>query len=602
MAELWELALARGQVPGRNQVLASLLRHVYDPAIAVRAERAVEITEVERSEPAGGVRRTGLGWKALLWMTPMLEPVPDDAWRPGTEHLEATGLAIFRRDAARTYVSLDYGESGGPHGHPDRLNVTLVSGGVPWLLDFGTGSYVAPTLGWYRATLAHNAPLLDGQSQAPTRGTCIAFADAPPWGWVCALLPEGSAYEAATIQRTLVVAPGYLLDVVQMGSELGHELALPWHGLGMVTADEHGITFTREEGSLRILLSARQPFSVLVQRAPGPPGADGTAPELAFPVAVAPGEAVTVAACYDLGAGVEELECTDEYFVVRLQDGHVHMHHAVDEGWRVELDRGDPVVLAGLRVEDEVGRAGDEVRGAQPRLEVPGDRFVIGGLLPQVGGPAVAAALTCVRVDAAPALDGTLAGFPPASPLALDRLEQFRRAEEPWPGADAFAARAYLAHDASALYLAVDVTAPEPTFRPPESANPEWENENPDIHSDGLQLYVETTGFYGWLVVPVSDDPSRVRVSGVGGSDGEPEMITAGAWAPTTRGYRVTLAVEVPDLLEGGEFGFDLYVNRARLGRERRTGQLVWSGARNTRLYLAGDRPLPGPLPRIRVA
>jgi len=60
--------------------------------------------------------------------------------------LEATGLAIFRRDEGRTYISLDYGESGGGHGHPDRLNVTLVDKGVPWLLDFGTGSYVAPSL------------------------------------------------------------------------------------------------------------------------------------------------------------------------------------------------------------------------------------------------------------------------------------------------------------------------------------------------------------------------------------------------------------------------------------------------------------------------
>jgi hypothetical protein len=603
MAELWELALARDQgseVGSREH--ASLLRQVYDASVAVVADRAREITEVERNEPASGVRREQLGWKALLWMSPDLEQAPADAWRPGTTHLEATGLAIFRRDEGRTYVGLDYGESGGAHGHPDRLNVTLVQGGMPWLLDFGTGSYVAPTLNWYRATLAHNAPLLDGQSQVPAHGTCVAFEDAPPWGWACALLPEGSAFEAATIQRTVVMAPGYVLDVVQMASQLSHELALPWHGLGKVTVDEHGVTFTGQEGRLRILLTARQPFSVLVQRAPGPPAANGATPDLDFPVAVAPGEAITLAACLDLGAGVEELECTDEYFIVRLPGGGAHMHHAVDEGWRVELDHGDPVALGGLREEAEGQAARDEGLGERPRTEIPGDRFVIGGLVPQMGGPAAPAAGTCAQVAEPPALDGTLEGFPATSPLALDRAEQFRRAEAPWPGAESFSARAYLAHDDATLYVAVDVTAPEPAFRPSDAANPEWENENPDIHSDGLQLYVETTGFYGWLIVPVAEDPSRLRVTGVRGSDGDPEMITAGAWEATERGYRITLAVDVPDLLDGKEFGFDLYVNRAQEGRERRTGQLVWSGARDTRLYLAGDRPLPGPLPRITIA
>jgi hypothetical protein len=62
----------------------------------------------------------------------------------------------------------------------------------------------------------------------------------------------------------------------------------------------------------------------------------------------------------------------------------------------------------------------------------------------------------------------------------------------------------------------------------------------------------------------------------------------------------VSFDVNFPEPLTG-DYGFDLYVNRGREDRERRTGQLVWSGARGTRLYLAGDRPLPGPLPRIAV-
>jgi hypothetical protein len=99
--------------------------------------------------------------------------------------------------------------------------------------------------------------------------------------------------------------------------------------------------------------------------------------------------------------------------------------------------------------------------------------------------------------------------------------------------------------------------------------------------------------------VPDADDTSRLRVAGVPGTDAEPEMASRGAWAPMERGYRVTVAIELADDLD--DFGFDLYVNRIREGRERRVGQLVWSGARDGRLYLAGDRPLAGQLPLVAV-
>ena len=91
-------------------------------------------------------------------------PVAGAAWSPVTTHLESSGIAIIRREGGATYVSLDYGESGGGHGHPDRLQLSLWRKGEPWLVDFGTGAYTSQTLGWYRSTLAHNAPLVDGRA------------------------------------------------------------------------------------------------------------------------------------------------------------------------------------------------------------------------------------------------------------------------------------------------------------------------------------------------------------------------------------------------------------------------------------------------------
>jgi len=572
MAELWELSLARAPWPG----VASLLAHVYDVSAPEVEGGAGLITEVERHEPPSGVRRDGLGWKGLLWAAAELPREADGAWRPASAHLEVTGLAVFRRDGGRTYVSLDYGEPGGGHGHPDRLNLTLHAGGVPWLVDFGTGSYVSRRLAWYRSTLAHNAPLVDGVSQAEARGVCVGYAEGGEYGWVCAQLLDGSAFDGAGVQRTVVVTPGYVLDVLQMASAAGERmLALPWHGWGKVASYQLGLRFERANGVLPVYLAGRQAFQVQISRAPGPPvaGAVDEAEELEFAVVTSPGEMVTLVACVDYGGAVEEVECHEQEFVVRLADGGMHSHGPTEHGWRIDLGRGDPIELGGARELPE-----EAAPAEAPRRE---ERV---------------AAARSLAVRKAPALDGTLDGFRLDAPLVLDRVEQFRRAEEPWGGRDALSATAYLNHEGSTVYVAVDVTAPGPAFRPRGAANPEWDNENPDIHSDGIQVYLDSVSFLGWLVVPDADDPSQLRVSAVHGTDASPEMLR-GAWQPTERGYRITCAIELPDDMQ--DFGFDLCVNRFREGRERRVGQLVWSGAGGARLYLAGDRPLAHRLPLV---
>src|SRR3989441_7281774 len=112
-------------------------------------------------------------------------------WSPDSVLLESQGLAVLRtgvEGGARggrggRYVSLECGQTGGWHGHPDRLHLTLYADGVHWLPDFGTGSYVARDLFWYRSTLAHNAPRLDGASQAPRAATCEAFDAQRDWAW-----------------------------------------------------------------------------------------------------------------------------------------------------------------------------------------------------------------------------------------------------------------------------------------------------------------------------------------------------------------------------------------------------------------------------------
>src|SRR5207247_1969949 len=111
----------------------------------------------------------------------LARPVGPAPWSPAGVLLESPGLAVLRRGGR--YVSVECGQWGGGHGHPDRLHLTLHADGVHWLPDPGTGAYVVRDLFWYRSTLAHNAPRLDGGSQPAGDATCEMFDDGGGGGW-----------------------------------------------------------------------------------------------------------------------------------------------------------------------------------------------------------------------------------------------------------------------------------------------------------------------------------------------------------------------------------------------------------------------------------
>jgi hypothetical protein len=194
-----------------------------------------------------------------------------------------------------------------------------------------------------------------------------------------------------------------------------------------------------------------------------------------------------------------------------------------------------------------------------------------------------------------PALDGTLDGFDFSAPLELDHEDQYRRSEEPYAGPEEFSAVAAVSWDAGTLYVAVEVRKPELLVRSAAAPPLRLDNDPDDIHADGIQLYVRTAPerpVYGFLVVPSGDD-GTIRIRATSGTSGHADMVR-GAWQPTGTGFTISVAVAVPEWAPrpGDEIAFDLLVNRIEPGRERRSGQLVWSGGGGW-VYLRGDRQDP---------
>ena len=576
--ELWEAGRRPGD--GTRDELDDWLAALYAAPAPGAEPFDSYLHEAGEPRPAGR-GRADLSWWMLLAMRPVLEGDPA-RWRPGSAYMESQGLAILR--TGDRYASLETGAYGGGHGHPDRLHLTLHERRVHWLPDFGAGSYVSRDLFWYRSTLAHNAPLLDGVSQEPGDAVCQSFDVREGWGWV-----RG---HYGPVTRTLVSGPDYLLDVVQLASDEERRLELPWHFAGrldvrgvvswaptsladeMVTGAERQtvppnspvvVVASRDDLGESLVLTSLGAAELLRATAPRAPGT-GSAPFL-----VLAGQGRSVRFVSVLSPLPVDLAVAGEAITVTTPGG-TDQHRGTVEGWEIASASGTVVRLGGRRPAPRV---------FEPlvRRDVP---------LSQEG--------VATRVTSPPALDGTLEGFSDTEPLALDHEDQYRRSEEPYSGVEDFSAVAYARWDDDAFYLAVEVAKPEVVLRAADAAPLLLDNEPDDIHSDGLQVYLRLDpdeSPYGFLVVP-DPDGGALRVRAATGCAGAPDMVT-GTWAATDTGYMVTLRLDVPGWEMrhfGDRVGFDLLVNEMLPDRERRAGQLVWSGGGGW-VWLRGDRQDP---------
>ena len=576
--ELWERGLGVvGEAAGTVADVGAWLTALYEapPPIA----QTFDSWLYEAGHPAPVQRtRAGLSWNALLEMMPSL-PAGGEVSAASTL-LPSQGLAVLRHHDR--YVSLECGEWIGGHGHPDRLHLTVHAGGVHWLPDFGTGSYVSRDLFWYRSILAHNAPLLDGVSQAGGDAECTAFHSEGDWSWV-----RGTW---GPVTRTVVAGPDYLVDMLELNVEAERILELPWHldGAEVRTAgswvpDEIASTFVsgaerfvpaadeaiavHSEADGRVLTLHFAPGADLL-RAESPPAPDAKGRRTFLLQRKRASGAQLVAVLGFREGAVQGVQVSGTSIEVATDSGS-EAHSATSDGWHVRSTTGH-VRLGGLRTpEVDFEPIVTRQRTLREHATVP-------------------------FAPLAPAIDGSEEGFSRGATIHLDHDDQYRRSEEPYAGPDEFSASARLLWDDDALYLAVDVSKPELHFRPGDAPPLHFDNEADDIHSDGIEVFLRAPGSPPWgvLLVPDRDGDVRVRpVADTAASAGEVQA----AWSETASGYRVTLAAAPPfwdEVRTTRTVDFDLLVNEMRSGRERRAGQLVWTGGGGW-VWLRGDRQAP---------
>ncbi len=577
-AESCELGLTYGD----DERLTGILGRLYDPGIP-RGEtgRHASSADVERNLPGTGLRRTDLSWRTLLCARqalPALVPLPLQS-----DLLPEQGLGIIRRDGGEVYVSLDYGNSGGGHGHPDRLNLTLMDGDRRWFDDPGTGSYVDPTLHWYRSTLAHNAPLFDGHSQPRVNGALNAFKDTGDVGWIVAHVAFGPGL---LVHRSVVVLEDYLVDKLEWKSIRDEAITLPVHG---VTPDgerielpevvvggngaEDGFEFLADvarvtaPGTSHLRMRTLPDDDVHLDgwtfgegevncwtaTAPAPPNVAGRRPLALLRQTSASGAFVSV---WSWRGSVVGAQHVGDAIVVERKDGSLHRHISGAKAWTIEGLHVAPKVL--LR----------EYADAVP-TRVPG---LIGGEYSKM------------HADM------------PAHPLpATFQLgaQSYRRSELTWDEAGKPRATLSIAPlDGHTVVVEIEMHTSQRHFLPFATENT-LDNETASINGDSIQLYAMAEGRrVGVLMVP---GPNGVETRPIDGWFGDMEV--SAEWEATGTGYRLTATLHFGRAV--AEVFLDVIVNETTAGRERRRGQLVLSGGAGEFVYLRGDRHDPSRLLRF---
>ncbi|MCX5660324.1 MAG: alginate lyase family protein [Planctomycetota bacterium] len=151
------------------------------------------------------------------------------------------GHAILRgAGPAGLTAALTFGPYGGFHGHFDKLSFVLFGHGRELGVDPGRAASQAYRLPihthWYKATLSHNAVLVEGKPQAPAKGELLGFNAGHGSASVVAACTE--AYPGVTHRRAMVLMDDYLLVIDDLASETEHRYDWVYHNRGTGVASD----------------------------------------------------------------------------------------------------------------------------------------------------------------------------------------------------------------------------------------------------------------------------------------------------------------------------------------------------------------------------
>lgn len=624
-AEQAELGLVRWP---DDAELAALLHQLYSVELEHRnTGRATSTGEAERNSPASGLSRADLGWKSLLFA---LAELPEGTDRSESRVLSRSvlqrdqGYAVIRRGGGRVYAALDYGSGGGGHGHPDHLNLVLQQGEVRWFDDPGTGSYTDPSLRWYRSSMAHHVPIVNGRTQRQVAARLLAYHDGAEVSLVAARADDLAP--GIRVRRALCVMPDYLIDDLEWSGEDAEFLDLPvhlplevegareWSDFAPQPAGQPDPGYSWLQGARYVRpgaevcrVRARKGAACLDgwllagsdallwhAEAPSAPGEAERTRNITVVRVPRPAGRVTTVWSWDGSiSGVQVFRPHGSVALgleVRTCHGSTHEHLIERHGWTVSVSEG-PVSAVRIPIDDPDDGEQGKRRGEENAMS---GRTRGEGRTGRSAWAATGPAPTAYRVPRLPVDSWSFSGRSLSTAAAAFDLGEahWRGTEQSWEEAGSPSARVRIAALAESLALEVDMRKITPFFAAARADNP-LDNEHPDINSDGVQLHIARGGRLEdplvWLLVP-EPGVSSVRISPRTAGASEVDIVVR--WWETSTGW--ALRADVP--LREVAFGLpevvllDVLINEISAERERRRGQLVLSGARGENAWLRGDR------------
>lgn len=153
----------------------------------------------------------------------------------GSAVFGGAGHAILRTQGeAGLTAAMTFGPYGGFHGHYDKLSFVFFGYERELGVDPGRArsqAYRLPVhVNWYKATVGHNAVLVDGASQQPTEGKLLFFESTDSHTAVSASCDD--AYPGVKHTRTLLMTPTYLLVVDQLAADEQRRFDWVYHNRG----------------------------------------------------------------------------------------------------------------------------------------------------------------------------------------------------------------------------------------------------------------------------------------------------------------------------------------------------------------------------------